>query len=506
MSDSDDIIEMKNIVKVYSGGVVALKGVNFSVRSGEIHGLLGENGAGKTTLMNILFGKISPTQGTIYVRNKLVHFNSPRDAMKEGIGMVHQHFMLIPTFTALDNIILGYEPLMNGVILNRRDAYNKLEKLMSETGLKVDLNSIVENLPIGVRQRIEILKLLYRGVDIIILDEPTSVLTPIETRELFKFLRQLKNQGKTIIFISHKLKEVLEITDRITVLRRGQVVGVVETSKITMEALATMMVGHEIFKPSSKRIITMSEPVLKVDDLWVNSDDGKTAVKGVSFVVNSGEIFGIAGIEGNGQSELVEAITGLRKPLKGDIYLKGVKVTGYTPSKLYNMGVAHIPEDRHKRGLILDLSFNENSILGLQDKFSNRFGLLKIKQINEWAEKIAEKFNIAISNVKVPAKYLSGGMQQKLVTGREFMKDPSVIIASQPTRGLDVAATEYIRSLLIDMRNQGKAVLLVSADLDEVLLLSDRIAIMYDGRFLDIVRPNEVTEEKLGLLMGGIKK
>jgi simple sugar transport system ATP-binding protein len=503
---SDNIIEMKNIVKVYSGGVIALKGVDFSVRYGEIHGLLGENGAGKTTLMNILFGKISPTQGTIYVRNKLVHFNSPRDAMKEGIGMVHQHFMLIPTFTALDNIILGYEPIINGVMLNRKDAYNKLEKLMSETGLKVDLNSVVENLPIGVRQRIEILKLLYRGVDIIILDEPTSVLTPIETRELFKFLKQLKNQGKTIIFISHKLKEVLEITDRITVLRKGQVVGVVETSNTTIEALATMMIGHEIFKSSSKRIVENVEPILKVDDLWVNSDDGKTAVKGVSFVIHSGEIFGIAGIEGNGQSELVEAITGLRKPLKGDVYLKSERITGYAPSKLYSMGIAHIPEDRHKRGLILDLPFNENSILGLQNKFSNKFGLLQIKQINEWAEKITEKFNINIPNVRIPAKYLSGGMQQKLITGREFMKDPSVIIASQPTRGLDVAATEYIRNLLIDMRNQGKAILLVSADLDEILLLSDRIAIMYDGRFLDIVRPNEVTEERLGLLMGGIKR
>jgi len=267
-----------------------------------------------------------------------------------------------------------------------------------------------------------------------------------------------------------------------------------------------MMIGHEIFKSSSKRIVEKVEPILKVDDLWVNSDDGKTAVKGVSFVIHSGEIFGIAGIEGNGQSELVEAITGLRKPLKGDVYLKSERITGYAPSKLYSMGIAHIPEDRHKRGLILDLPFNENSILGLQNKFSNKFGLLQIKQINEWAEKITEKFNINIPNVRIPAKYLSGGMQQKLITGREFMKDPSVIIASQPTRGLDVAATEYIRNLLIDMRNQGKAILLVSADLDEILLLSDRIAIMYDGRFLDIVRPNEVTEERLGLLMGGIKR
>ncbi len=505
MSDLN-IIEMKNIVKIYSGGVIALRGVNFSVRSGEIHGLLGENGAGKTTLMNILFGKIPPTQGTIYVRNKLVHFNSPRDAMKEGIGMVHQHFMLIPTFTALDNIILGYEPIVNGIMLNRKDAYDKLEELMERTGLKVDLNSVVETLPIGVRQRIEILKLLYRGVDIIILDEPTSVLTPIETRELFKFLKQLKAQGKTIIFISHKLKEVLEITDRITVLRKGQVVGVVETSNVTTEILATMMIGHEIFKPGSKKIINVIEPILRVDDLWVSNEEGKTAVKGVSFTINSGEIFGIAGIEGNGQSELVEAITGLRKPLKGDIYLKGEKITGYPPSKLYSMGLAHIPEDRHKRGLILDLPFNENTILGLQNRFSNKFGLLQIRQINEWAAKIAEKFNISISNVKVPVKHLSGGTQQKLIVGREFMKEPTVIIASQPTRGLDIAATEYIRSLLIAMRNQGKAILLVSADLDEVLSLSDRMAIMYDGRFLDIVHPNEISEEKLGLLMGGIKR
>ncbi|MGC8949063.1 MAG: ABC transporter ATP-binding protein [Thermoprotei archaeon] len=503
---SEYIIEMKNIVKIYSGGVIALRGVDFNVRYGEIHGLLGENGAGKTTLMNILFGKITPTQGIIYIRNKLVRFNSPRDAMKEGIGMVHQHFMLIPTFTALDNIILGYEPVKNGIILDRKDVYNRLEDLMTKTGLKVDLNATVESLPIGVRQRIEILKLLYRGVDIIILDEPTSVLTPLETRELFKFLRQLKAQGKTIIFISHKLKEVLEITDRITVLRKGRVVGVAETNNVTAETLAVMMVGHEILRPSSKKVSNNIEPVLKVVDLHVSNDQGKIIVKGVSFTVNSGEIFGIAGIEGNGQSELVEAITGLRKPLKGDIYLKGEKITRYNPIKLYEMGLAHIPEDRHKRGLVLDLQFNENSILGLQTKFSNKLGLLQTRQINMWAKKIAEEFNIDISNLKILAKHLSGGMQQKLIVGRELMKNPSVIIASQPTRGLDIAATEYIRNLLIEMRNQGKAILLVSADLDEVLSLSDRMAIMYDGRFLDIVNPNEITEEKLGLLMGGIKR
>ncbi|MEM3833221.1 MAG: ABC transporter ATP-binding protein [Thermoprotei archaeon] len=506
MSKYDNIIEMKNIVKIYSGGVIALRGVDFSVRHGEIHGLLGENGAGKTTLMNILFGKIAPTQGTIYIRNKLIRFNSPRDAMREGIGMVHQHFMLIPTFTALDNIILGYEPIKSGIVLDRKDVYTKLEDLMINTGLKVDLDAIVESLPIGVRQRIEILKLLYRGVDIIILDEPTSVLTPLETRELFKFLRQLKAQGKTIIFISHKLKEALEITDRITVLRKGRVVGVVETNNITAEKLAIMMVGHEILRPSNKRVSNNMEPVLKVEDLYVSNDQGEIMVKGVSFTINSGEIFGIAGIEGNGQSELVEAITGLRSSLKGDIYLKGEKITGYHPTKLYEMGLAHIPEDRHKRGLILDLPFNENSILGLQAKFSNKFGLLQAQQINKWAKKIAEEFNIDVSNLKILAKHLSGGMQQKLIVGRELMKNPSVIIASQPTRGLDIAATEYIRNLLIEMRNQGKAILLVSADLDEVLSLSDRMAIMYNGQFLDIVNPNEITEEKLGLLMGGIKR
>ncbi len=499
MPSNDAIVYMKNIVKVYPDGTVALRGVDFEVKKGEIHGLLGENGAGKTTLMKILSGLLRPTSGEIYIRGRKVHFKSASEALKHGIGMVHQHLALVPAFTAYENIILG----LPGKMISRK----KIEELMETTGLKVPLDAKVEDLPFGVRQRIEILKMLYRNVDVLILDEPTTNLTPIETKELFETLRNLKKQGKTIIFITHKLREVLEVTDRVTVLRRGKVVGVVETSKATPEMLAKMMVGREVVFRIEKKPGHPGEPVLIVKDLWVRSDLGGWAVKGVSFAVYSGEIFGIAGVEGNGQSELVEAITGLRRVEKGQVILMGKDVTNKPPSELYRMGLGHIPEDRQKLGLVLDMSVAENSILGIHrlKKFIGKLLNMKWRNINAHAKNIIKEFEIVAPGVRAPARSLSGGNQQKLVVGRELSKAPIVIVAAQPTRGLDVAATEYIRKILVKMRDEGKAVLLVSADLDEVLQLSDRVAIMYEGEFMGVAKPEELTEEQIGLMMGGYR-
>ncbi len=496
---NDTIVQMKDIVKIYPDGTVALRGVDFEVRRGEIHGLLGENGAGKTTLMKILSGLLRPTSGEIYIAGKKVSFKSASEALKHGIGMVHQHLALVPAFTAYENIVLG--------LSGREASRERIEKLMEETGLKVPLDVLVEDLPFGVRQRIEIIKMLYRNVDILILDEPTTNLTPIETKELFHTLRELKKRGKTIIFITHKLREVLEVTDRITVLRRGKVVGRTETTKATPEMLAKMMVGREVVMKIEKKPAKPGEPVLIVKDLWVKNDLGEWAVKGLSFAVCSGEIFGIAGVEGNGQTELVEAITGLRRVEKGQVILMGKDVTNKSPSELYRLGLSHIPEDRHKLGLVLDMTVSENSILGIHRlrKFLGRLLNLKWRVIDKHAREIIKRFEIVAPGTRAPVRSLSGGNQQKLVVGRELSKSPQVIVAAQPTRGLDVAATEYIRKLLIKMRDEGKAVLLVSADLDEILQLSDRMAVMYEGEFMGIAKPEELTEERIGLMMGGYK-
>ena len=499
--------EMKGMVKIYPGGTVALKGVDFAVREGEIHGLLGENGAGKTTLMEILYGTRSPTAGEIYVRGKKVDIRSPRDAMALGIGMVHQHFTLIPVFTALENIVLGDEPVKTAGVVNVEAARARVEELMDQTGLHVDLDVPVETLSTGERQRIEILKMLYRNAEILILDEPTAVLTPIEVEELFAFLKRMRDEGKTIVFITHKLREVKAITDRVTVLRRGKVVGTVNTEEVTMEDLARMMVGRKVLFKLEKRPREPEAPQLVVEDLWVRDDKGDYAVKGVSFEVKAGEIFGIAGVEGNGQTEMVEAITGLRKPERGRVLLAGKDVTGAKPHELYAMGLGHIPEDRHKRGIILDFTVVENSILGLQrlPPFMNKWGVLQEKVVRDWAKKVVDRFEIDTPGIDALASSLSGGNQQKLIVGREIMKDPKVVVAAQPTRGLDVAATEYIRKTLLAMRDEGRAVLLVSADLDEVLMLSDRVGVMYEGQLMGIVRPEEVTIEEIGLMMGGVK-
>lgn len=488
---------MKGIVKVYPDGTVALRGVDFEVRRGEIHALLGENGAGKTTLMKILAGILRPTSGEIYVRGRRVRFRSAAEALRHGIGMVHQHLALVPVMTAYENIVLG----LKGI--NRE----RVEELMESVGLKVPLDAPVETLSFGVRQRVEILKMLIRNVDVLILDEPTTNLTPMEVSELFKTLRRLRDEGKAVIFVSHKLREVLEIADRITVLRQGRVVGTLRREEATPELLARMMVGREVFLRISKSPARPGKVVLEVHDLWVRSDLGTWAVRGVSFTVREGEIFGIAGVEGNGQRELVEALTGLRRVERGRVVVGGFDVTNSSPDKLYRLGVCHIPEDRHLLGLVLEMTVAENSVLGMHrwPRFTRLLGFLDQIAVRRHAEKIIEDFSVVAPGVDAPVKFLSGGNQQKLVAGRELSKNPRLVVAAQPTRGLDVAATEYIRKLLVRLRDEGRAVLLVSSDLDEVLDLSDRVAVMYEGEFMGIVRPDEVSIREIGLMMGGYK-
>ncbi len=508
---SEPYIEMKSIHKVYPDGTIALRGVDFEVRRGEIVGLLGENGAGKTTLMKILSGLLPPTSGEIYVKGRSMRFNNPSDALKVGIGMVHQHFALVPPYTPVQNILLGQETKGNSPIqllsfLRQKAARERLASLSKETGLTVPLDTPIELLSLGLQQRVEILKVLYRGTEILILDEPTSSLTPIEVDELFRVLRKLKMLGKGIVFITHKLKEVLEISDRIIVLRNGLVTGRIPTSKATPEKLAVMMVGKEVPRVTREKRAA-GEPVLVVKNLQVMSDFGTVAVKGLSFEVRSGEVFGIAGVEGNGQSELIQAITGLRPKKSGEVQLKGLSVIRSSAKELYKMGLSHIPEDKRKFGLALDFNVAENSILGRQwePAFLLQLGRLNWKKITEFAREIVKKFNVVTPSVRAPAKSLSGGNQQRLVVGRELSKEPILIIAAHPTRGLDIVSTLYIRRLLIKMRDEGKAVLLVSSDLDEIMQLSDRIAVMYEGEFLGIGRAEEFSRKEIGMMMGGIR-
>ncbi|MGY4706259.1 ABC transporter ATP-binding protein [Candidatus Bipolaricaulota sp. J31] len=512
---SEPLLKVERVVKVYPDGTVALKGVDFEIRSGEIQGLLGENGAGKTTLTKIISGLLPPTSGRILLGGAPVRLHSPKDALTRGIGMVHQHFALVDNFTALENIALGTGRPADQALRA------SVEELMERAGLRVPLDTPVENLAVGERQRVEILKVLSRAVRVLILDEPTSVLTPVETDELFNFLRRLREEGVGIVFITHKLREVLEITDRVTVLRRGEVVGEVMTRETSAEELARMMVGAE-FRARGRRPVELMteipleerrggaergrEPSLVVEDLHVPADSGGEAVKGISFELYPGEILGIAGVEGNGQTELVEAICGLREG-KGSVRLRGKEILGLSPLELYRLGLAHIPEDRWKYGLILSFTVAENAILGRQrsPRFLGPLAMLKWGEVFAHARELIERFSIQAPGLEAPAKSLSGGNQQKLIVGRELSKEPEVVIAAQPTRGLDIGAAEYIRDILLEMRDAGKAILLVSADLDEVLELSDRVAFMYEGTFTAVTTPAEVDRETAGLYMGGMK-
>ena len=500
MGGSQPAVEMRGITKVYPDGVVALRDVDFTVRKGEVHGLLGENGAGKTTLMRILYGEIEPSRGEIWIFGRRVKFRGPWDAIRQGVYMVYQQFSLVPAFTVLENLILASSSMGRAKL---QDVRRKAEKIEREIGLEVPLNARVEELSVGVQQKAEILKALMSEAKILVLDEPTSVLTPIEVGELMKLLSRLREMGITIIFITHKLREAKEITDRITVLRRGRVVKVVETRDVSQEELAKMMVGREITFDITKKAAKVGAPLLVVKDLWVRDDRGLMAVKGVSFELRAGEILSIVGVAGNGQRELVEAIVGIRPVEKGEVVFSGESITQMPPSEVYRRGLIYIPDSRAV-GLILDFNVTDNSILTRLKQFLSG-GRILWGEAQRYSSRIVKEFNVLVDSLRTPVRHLSGGNQQRLLVGREVASNPKVIIAAEPTHGLDVAATEYIRSLLLKLRDEGKAVLLVSTDLDEVFQLSDRMAVIYEGQIMATGRPEDFTAEELGLLMGGVK-
>lgn len=496
------IIEMRGITKRFPG-VTANDHVNLAVEKGEIHGLLGENGAGKTTLMNILYGLYPSDEGDIRVRGQSVAFAGPGDAIARGIGMVHQHFMLIPVFTVAENLMLGNE-LTRGPVLDMAAAQSKVRELSNKFGLRVDPVARVEDLPVGLQQRVEILKALYRDADILILDEPTAVLTPQEVEELYGVMRALRDQGHTIIFISHKLKEVLTICDRVTVLRDGKVVGTRRAGEVNESSLARMMVGRDVLLQVTRPQVEPGLPVLEVSGLRARNSRDLPALDGVSFTVHAGEIVGVAGVEGNGQTELVEVLTGLRRADAGRVAIAGKDLTNHEPGELFSAGVAHIPEDRHRRGLVLDFSITENMLLGFQDVPPYANGLaLDYRQARRTTERLVKEYDVRTPGIDVLARTLSGGNQQKVILAREFERHPKLLIAAQPTRGLDVGATEFVHRQLVEQRSEGKAVLLVSSELGEIMDLSDRIIVMYEGRIQGTVLAAEATEEMLGLLMAG---
>ncbi len=500
------VLELRGITKAFPG-VLANDHINLTLEEGEVHALLGENGAGKTTLMNILYGLYSPDEGEIFVRGRRVEIRKPGDAIALGIGMVHQHFMLVPVLTVTENVMLGVESVKNGIFLDRAAAARRLREISRQYGLQVDPDALVKTLPVGVQQRVEIIKLLYRQADILIMDEPTAVLTPQEVDELFKVIRSLASQGKSIIFITHKLKEVMAIADRITVLRNGRVVGTTTPSQTNEEQLASMMVGREVLLRVNKRPATPGETVLEVENLEALDDRGNPAVRGVSFEVRAGEVLGIAGVQGNGQTELVQALTGLRPILAGRVRILGKEVTGTPPRRILEQGVAHVPEDRQQDGLVLSFPVADNLVLNTYylPPFAQA-GTLQQEVILTIAEQRAREFDVRTPSILTLVINLSGGNQQKVIVAREFSRPIRLLIASQPTRGLDVGSIEYIHQRIVAKRDEGCGILLVSPELDEVMSLSDRIAVMYEGRIMDILPADQATREEIGLLMAGVKK
>ncbi|HZW85604.1 MAG TPA: ABC transporter ATP-binding protein [Nitrososphaerales archaeon] len=484
-------------------GVVALNGVDLAVGNGEVMGVLGENGAGKSTLMNILYGLYTMDEGAIEMQGKKVHIRNSADAIGMGLGMVHQAFTLVPNLTVMENIILGSEPSKSGII-DRAEARRQVQELVRQVGLDLDLDTMAEDLPTGFKQRVEILKALHRGAKILILDEPTAVLTPLEAEELFKSIRRMTEGGSTVIFITHKLKEVMAITNKITIMRRGKVVSTMDTKDANFDILANGMVGRQVQRNFKFGPYQPGEVLLKVEGLTVNTRHKTNALNGLSFDVKTGEIVGVAGVEGNGQTELVECIMGLMRPSAGTIALSGTMTNRLSTSEIMKLSVGHVPEDRALNGLILDFSIAENTVLGSTDStdFSRR-GVMVPARIRDFAKKIVSSFNVSASGIDVKARNLSGGNQQKIIVGRELAGQPHLLIAHQPTRGLDVASTEYIQSLLVDSRNAGRGVLLVSADFDEVLDLSDRIIVLYEGKIIGELKRGAGIGE-LGKLLGGI--
>jgi len=505
MVDEAPVLELRGITKQFPG-VLANDHIDFDLRRGEVHALLGENGAGKSTLMSILYGLYTADSGEILMDGKPVTISSPKHAIELGIGMVHQHFMLIPVMTVTENIVLAEEPVHGGVLLDYDAAEEKVRELSQSFGLAVDPHALVEKITVGQQQRVEILKALYRGAEILILDEPTAVLTPPEAKELFEIIESLKAQGKSIVFISHKLNEVLEISDRITVLRRGKQIETIGREGATEAGLARSMVGREVLLRVEKSPGEPGEPLLRVQDLIVRDDRGLEAVRGVTFHVRAGEIVGIAGVDGNGQSELIDALTGLRNVADGSIVVGKEDLTRASARDALDAGIGHIPEDRHRRGLVLDFNLAENLVLHdyAKQPFS-RFGWLSPRRWVNWARGLLKEFDVRGGGPTTRSGSLSGGNQQKVVIAREVSRNPSVLIAAQPTRGLDVGAIEFVHRRLVEQRDAGKAVLLVSLELEEVVSLSDRILVIYEGQIVGEFPP-DVSEEEIGFAMIGGKR
>ena len=506
---SEYAIEMLHITKRFPG-IIANDDITLQLRHGEIHALLGENGAGKSTLMSVLFGLYQAEEGTIKKDGKEVKINNPNDANELGIGMVHQHFKLVECFTVLDNIIMGVEPVGALGFLQKKQAREKVIELSKKYGLQVDPDAKVEDITVGMQQRTEILKMLYRENEILIFDEPTAVLTPQEIEELMQIMRNLAAEGKSILFISHKLAEIMAVADRCTVLRKGKYIGTVETKNTTMEELSAMMVGRNVNFHVEKAPATPGEVVLEVKNMTVASKvHNNNAVKNVSFKVRRGEIVCIAGIDGNGQSELVYGITGLEPLVSGSILMDGKDITKASIRKRSVSGMSHIPEDRHKHGLVLDYSLEYNMVLQtyFESRFTDRIGFLRRKNIRDYSDKLIEQYDVRSGQGSLtPARSMSGGNQQKAIIAREIDKDPEVLVAVKPTRGLDVGAIEYIHKQLVAQRDAGKAVLLISLELDEVMDVPDRILVMYEGEIVGELDPKQTTQEELGLYMAGAKR
>lgn len=499
------VLEMRNITKRFPG-VLANDNVCFAVDAGEVHALLGENGAGKTTLMNILYGLYQPTSGEIYLRGRRVEITSAKVAIENGIGMVHQHFMLIPALSVVENVILGTKQ-RRGPFLAIDEAAAKVSELSSRYGLAVDPHRKVRDLSVGERQRVEIVKALYRGADLLILDEPTAVLTPQETEELFGVIRQLTAQGHTVIFISHKLNEVKTISDRVTVLRQGRAVTTVDTCWVSKEELARFMVGKEVLFDIERKPQEPGEAVLRLDQIEADNDLGLRALRSVSLEIRRGEVLGVAGVDGNGQRELVEVVCGLRKATRGTVRLGNMDVTNQPPRRISELGTAHIPEDRQARGLVLTMTLKENLILHNYNRPPFCRGhFLNWREIKDYSRRLIREFDVRTPDEDLPAKNLSGGNQQKLILARELSSDPQLLIAMHPTRGLDVGAIEYVHRKIMEQRSKGAAVLLVSTDLDEILSLSDRIAVIYEGEIMGILINRQVDIGEIGLMMAGVKR
>ena len=502
VTEEEFVIEMRNITKSF-GAFKANDQINLQVKKGEIHALLGENGAGKSTLMNVLSGLLEPTSGEILMSGEVINITSPTKANQLGIGMVHQHFMLVDAFTVTENIVLGNEPSQFGM-LNRKEARAEILRVSEQYGLQVDPDAYVRDISVGMQQRVEILKTLYRGAEVLIFDEPTAVLTPQEIDELINIMHGLVKEGKSIILITHKLDEIKAVADRCTVIRRGKGIGTVDVADVSSQQLADMMVGREVSFKTDKKAANPQEIVLSVENLVVKENRGIEAVKNLSLEVRAGEILGIAGIDGNGQSELIQALTGLRKVESGHIYLGGDEITNLRPRKITEAGVGHVPEDRHKYGLILEMTLAEN--IALQTYYQepmSQMGVLNYGEINDHARDLIKEFDVRTVSEVVPAKALSGGNQQKAIIAREISRDPELLIVANPTRGLDVGAIEFIHKRIIEQRDNFKAVLLVSFELEEILNVSDRIAVLHDGEIVGIVNANETSEQELGLLMAG---